>query len=347
MTNDIVDVPADFNSGLIRALQPVRQAFLAQTLQYLLSSGLYDRLDSGLRLGGPATRDYDPARLHGLLDYLLTESVVARDGSWYHLTTLGRSFGAYRAWYELLIGGYGQSLAALPEVLSDGGAYAPRDDAAVGRGSCGISAYDALPLIRSLITGAPTAPDTIADLGCGDGTVLIELSRDCAHAVGADPAASSIVAARKHAAEAGVADRTDFVTAGAEQYLADPERRARRDVCYVFAFALQEVLEQAGRAAVVTLLRQSLEAPGNCLVVVEVAPFVADAGPMTHGLELAYYNPYYLMHTITRQRLEAESFWRGVFIDADAQVADWRTTDPRVDPTGREFGVLLTRAGQA
>lgn len=346
MTINRVEVPEDFSQRLVSALQPIRHSFVASTLQYLFTSGLYDELEQGIKMSDSAVSGYDEERLKGLFEYLLNESIVLLDPTGtYWLTQSGKDFGPYRPWYELLMGGYSRTLDDLPETMQDGTVYASRNDAAVGRGSCGISEYDALPMLRALINESlDTPPNVIADLGCGDGNILLQLGRDYSHVIGVDPAPGNISAARKLAAEMGFSDRSEFIEAGAEEYMSDSERRATPGVCYLAAFALQEVLEQVGRDAVVSMIRQALEAPGNSMAIVEVTPFQMAEGCMENDLEIAYYNPYYLIHTITRQRLETETFWKRVFVEAGAQIVGWRTTDVHVDSTGREFGALLTKA---
>jgi 2-ketoarginine methyltransferase len=81
--------------------------------------------------------------------------------------------------------------------------------------------------------------------------------------------------------------------------------------------------------------------PGARLVVVEVDHRPDDPTVMRHGLGLAYYNPYYLLHQITRQRLATTDFWRELFAEAGAEILAWRACDPEVDSTGLEFGCVL------
>lgn len=70
---------------------------------------------------------------------------------------------------------------------------------------------------------ADAAAPRILDLGCGVGWTSIELARAYPHAVvrGVDLDADSVASARKHAAEAGVADRVSFALADAATFDAD------------------------------------------------------------------------------------------------------------------------------
>ena len=58
-----------------------------------------------------------------------------------------------------------------------------------------------------------TADDFVIDLGSGDGRLVIAAARLGARAVGVELAPNLVALAKRRAAEAGVADRTEFVTA--------------------------------------------------------------------------------------------------------------------------------------
>jgi 2-ketoarginine methyltransferase len=346
MTNFSTKYPRTFEDGLAEGLEPIRNLFLANVLQYLFTSGLYDHLSRGFALSSAEAEVFDSDRIAGLLSYLRNESIadIAPGTETYTLTERGRTFEPYRPWYELLVGGYGRTLDELDQTMRDPRVYASRDDAAVGRGSCGISRYDALPMIQNLLSRSDfPRSSAVADLGCGNGEILVELGKQFERVIGVDPSLANIQSATQHARDAGIEARCEFTVASAEDYMRQMEQDPESGVCFIISFALQEVLEQAGREAVVETLRLCLLAPGNSVVVVEVAPHSLDDEPMSHKLDLAYYNPYFLMHTVTNQRLESEEFWRTVFDDAGARIENWITTDPAVDSTGREFGVLLTK----
>ncbi|WP_051450449.1 methyltransferase domain-containing protein [Actinospica robiniae] len=209
-----------------------------------------------------------------------------------------------------------------------------------------MSRYDALPLVRRLLRELPGPVDTIVDLGCGDGTILLDLCGDGPSGVGVDPHPPSIAAARRAAAESGL--EVSFAVDSAEGYLARGDGLPRGRTAYLTAFSLQEVLEQQDRDAVVQLVHAAVHcAEDSHLVVIEVDHRPDDPSKMRHGLGTAYYNPYYLLHQVTEQRLETTGFWRRLFSDAGTRVEAWMTTDPRVDSTALEFGCLLSRATEA
>lgn len=336
----------DLEYRLIEALQPARNYFLAQMVEFGLRSGLFDRLE--VQPGVPMAElgdalGYTSPRLVGLLRYLAAEGVVS-DAEAPSLTQRGRDFIQFRSWYELLIGGYGSTLLELPEVLADPTRYASRNGMMVGKGSCGISRYDAIPLVKRLLRLLPTDATTLIDLGCGDGMFLLDLCETAdMPGIGVDSFALSIERARKKSVERGLADRVSFVSAQAEEFVHSlpPGRTAP---CFIAGFSLQEILEQRGQDAVVSLVRTVLEPEGAHLVVIEVDHRPEDAHVMRHGLGLAYYNPYYLMHEVTEQRLEVTEFWKTLFAKSGAEVKALFTTDPEVDSTGLELGFLLTRS---
>jgi 2-ketoarginine methyltransferase len=335
----------DFEFRLVEVLQPIRHFFLAQAIEFGLRSGLLERLAADERATLHETAEalgMDPQRLAGLLRYLAAEGIVAELEHHPVLTRRGREFLEFRPWYELLIGGYDSTLKELPFVMKSEKVYAARNDAMVGKGSCGISRYDAIPMVRRLLTHISEPVETLVDLGCGDGTFLLELCGDTGRGIGVDPITSSIDRAQASALACGRADRVTFTAAAAEDFVEQP--LALRAPCFITAFSLQEVLEQRGREAVVTLVRRVLANPGAHLIVVEVDHRPTDASIMRHGLGLAYYNPYYLLHQLTEQRLETVAFWRELFAEATADVVMQLTTDPEVDSTGLEIGFLLSRA---
>jgi len=332
---------SDFEERLVEALQPARQFFLAQTIDYGLRSGVLAALaeSPGRPLAEVAASfGMDSGRLGGLLDYWSAEGYVTDPAVAPALTGKGKDVLEFRAWYELLLGGYGHTLEELPDVLRDAGTYAERDGAMVGKGSCGISQYDIIPLLRNLLAHA-TEPDlTLVDLGCGDGAVLLDLVGDEGRGIGIDPESSSVESARALAVARGRAD-VWFDVGTAQDYRHVDDGTVP---CFITAFSLQEVLEQQGRDAVIGIVRRLLAHRGAYLAVVEV-----DYDPAvvaSHGLGMAYYNPYYLLHEITEQRLETTGFWKALFAEAGARVVAEVTTDPDVDSTGLEVGFLLRSA---
>jgi 2-ketoarginine methyltransferase len=339
-----------FVERLVDALQPVRSGFVASCVYTLMRTGLArSLLDRPAGVAALARQHgMSPRRLEGLLLFLVNEGYVERTGDRYALSEKGEEVLEFEPWYTLLVGGYWATLAQLPDALGATAPYAGRDGAEVGRGSCGISDYDAIPLVLSLLRRVPGAPARLIDIGCGDGSFLLALLRELpdAHGICVDPCAESVEAARTAATKAGMAGRVEFVTATATGFAGDTARfPGRPGDCYLASFALQEVLEQDGEAVLVDTLTALFErSPAAHMVVVEVEDHAARREAMRDGMALAYYNPYFLLHRITAQRLEARPYWDEVFRRSGLRRVASGTVDPAVDPTGFEFGYLLAAA---
>jgi 2-ketoarginine methyltransferase len=337
----------DFELRLIDALQPVRGFVLAQVLHAAMRSELWDRLRDGATGAEKLAADLglEPRRLTAVLGYLANEGFVVRGPDGYELSVRGADITEFAPWYRLLVGGYATTFQSIPLTLRAGAPYAERDGTAVGQGSCGISAYDAIPLARSLLRQVPRPVDHLLDLGCGDGTVLLALAADTPGAAltGVDPHPPSVDSARAAAARQGLA--ASFHQADGAAYVSARPPAVSGTACYLIAFTLQEILEQRGRPAVVDLVRDALRASTDAyLIVIEVDWKVNEPSVMRHGLGLAYYNPYYLIHALTEQRLESREFWRAVAEDAGGTVLAVGEVDPHVDSTGLEFGFLIGHA---
>ena len=135
------------------------------------------------------------------------------------LTLRGLEILEFRSWYELFIGGYGRTLHELPTVMRDATAYAGRDGAMVGVGSCGMSRSVDVPLVRQLVEHVAEPDPTLIDLGCGDGTLLLDLCDDGRRGIGIDPVEASVAAAQARAAAVGRADDVRFAVGTAEDYI--------------------------------------------------------------------------------------------------------------------------------
>lgn len=349
----------EIEGRLIEALQPIRQLFLAQVIYFGMTSGLFDELasvsqernGSGGSIQALAERlSIDSGRMEALLGYLAVEGIVCDARVRPRLTGRGLDLLEFRPWYELLVGGYGTTLHELPAVMGKSDRYAQRNGEMVGRGSCGISQYDAIPLVARLLTMIPKPLEMLIDLGCGDGSFLLSLCQagvpgtPVLRGIGIDPDQESIRSACKLAASAGVADMVTFAVGSAEEFVADPPEQCNERACFVAAFSLQEVLGQRGRDAVIELVSRLLSwSTDTHLAVVEVDQRIYDAHTMRHGLATAYYNPYFLLHELTEQRLESPEYWHEVMADAGGEVIAMLNPSREVDSTCLEIGMLIRR----
>lgn len=328
-----------FEQRLVENLQPIRHFALAQAIYHLFSTGLHSRIKAGAIQAVDLAHEFafDPPRTLGFLHYLANENIVDLQAGTVSLTKRGEQLEQFRPWFELLVGGYSETFQQIETVLAGTG-YASRNAQMVGVGSCGISAYDALPLVQKLLAAIPDTPTKIIDLGCGDGTFLAGLIDNYPSTIG--------LGVDLTVPDTSLGNCT-FVRSTAIDYLQstnDSDESELPSTILLAAFLLQEILEQDGRQAVVQLVRTALQRGGH-LAVVEVDHRPTDALIMKDGLGLSYYNPYYLLHQLTEQRLETRQFWLDLFADAEATVVAQLTADEQVDSTGLELGFLLTHSG--
>jgi 2-ketoarginine methyltransferase len=336
-----------FELRLIDGIRPISEHFLAAALHHLFDTGLYDELAAhpdGMPLDGLAdTLGLDRYRLEGFLRYLANEGVVAVSDGSATLTGKGRGYGEFRPWYTMLIGGYSTTVAQIGHALRRGAPSCTRDGRYVGLGSCQISRYDGIPITRDLLGRNGLDCRQVLDLGCGNGLYLVEFCQAVpgVTAWGAEPDAGGYAEAQLLVKQAGLTDRIRLVHTSATGFLADPPADCTPDLI-VFGYVLQEILAQDGEERVVRLLRDVVDRfPGIDIVVVEVAAGIADPGVMRHGLARNFWNPYFLIHYFTDQRLETRRYWDELFARAGLRIVDVVSTDPRVDSTGLELGYLL------
>jgi 2-ketoarginine methyltransferase len=336
----------DFENELIEWLQPIRGLALAFALQHVLEGGVYDKLvesSSGVHIEQLAReQNLDARRLSGLLSYLANEHVVMVGDGVVSLTARGRRLSRFRSWYQLLVGGYAQSFSQIGHALSAGSAAVTRDLGKVGIGSCGMSHFDAIPLTQSLLKQIPKV-DVLLDLGCGNGRYLVELctANPGLRAIGVEPSLDGFNDAQRSIAESEFQDRIQLHQQDACGFLEHPKQHWTPDVL-VLGFVLHEILGQGGEEQVIAFLRTvTSRYPSIKLIVIEVDDRIHDPGVMQHGLSKAYYNPYYLLHYFTGQRLERLAYWEDLFRRIGLRVVARATTDPKVDSTGLEVGYLL------
>lgn len=340
-----------FEDGLVAAIEPIRQFALASVSIQFFESGLFALLAEAGPLSAEQVsrrQGWDPDRTRALLCYLAVEDLVqvtAEDGPAYSVAPRAEALQPYLSWYQLLIRGYAPTFLGLSDALAAGAEPTERDLPAVGTGSCGMSHFDAIPLTRRLMGKVDPAPTRIVDLGCGNGGYIAEL---CAvmpsiSALGIEPSPIAAEDGNRIIAELGYADRARVIAGDAHEVLIDgfdfePD-------CFILGFVLQEILGQIGRTGVIEFLRAVHERyPTASVVVIEVDNRHGDIDFMRRGLARAYYNPYYLIHPFTGQRLETREYWLQLFAEAGYAVVAENTTSADVDSTGLELGFLLQRS---
>lgn len=333
---------------LIDALQPVRSYVLASCIHHLFATGLHDSLsESVISARDLATRhELDPVRLDTFLKYLRNEGILVESAGGFTLSERGRELGDFRGWYTMLIGGYGNTFLQVGDRLRTGTGSATRDAAQVGVGSCAISHYDAIPLTRALMRKIPGSCQRLLDLGCGNALYLVEFCKASPEitAWGVEPSPDGYAAAVELVDSAGLGDRIRLTCSTATDFF-------RTDIDFepdfiVLGFVLHEILGQEGVEGVTEFLTRIFDRyPDVHLIVIEVDWRMDDPMLLEHGLAMAYYNPYYLLHPFTNQRLETKAFWEDLFGQCGLKILARETVDPRVDSTELEIGYLLARAG--
>lgn len=331
---------------LITALEPFRGFVLSAAIYAIQKSGLEDQLARGASIdqlvdGGRRDRE----RLVALLDYLLAAGLVEAeaDAGTFTLTEVAQAYREASAWYEMMVGGYGVTFLSLAEHLDAGTPMAPRVGRYVGSGSCGISRHDSIPLLRRLLAESGRSYRRLIDLGCGSGVYLTEMCADYPEltAVGIEPDADAVDAARQWVSDQPGSERVTIEQAGAIEWI--DSATVKPDLA-ILAFVIHEVLGQEGEAGVRKLLTGLFEAaPDVDLAVIDIDLRWKDPDAMVHPLARNYYNAYFLLHPFTSQRLKPREWWEDLYADCGLAVVSSGTTDPAMDSTGFEVGWLLRR----
>ena len=315
-------------------LTPIRYMFLAQVMFSVFECGLYDELKNRANNTIPEMANrlgFSSYRLEGLLFYLKNEGIVEinETGS-PKLSSRGLQMGVAKPWYQLLVGGYGQTISNLEPLLKKRSTYGKRRDEFIGVGSCGISRFDALPMAKELIVDIDDPLEYLVDIGCGDGSYLIDLCEEFPNlkGIGIEPSDVSSTFAKNLVKSHKLSNRIQ-IKIGSFDLLTNLMNIGNHPV-FVIAFVLQEVLEQSGRPHVVSVLETiKKNYPKGKVVVIEVDRAELNEDKMSSPLGLGYYNPYFLIHRVTEQRLESPEFWHKVFSEAGWQLS--KTVFPRKD----------------
>lgn len=339
----------DFERRLIEHTGPVRQFFLAQALHHALHEGLFGALAEAPGIGADQAAGrlgLDPYRTGALLRYLRNEGYTVLEDDGWSLSAKGQEVRTFAPWYEMLVGGYAPSMDQLGAVLRDGARYATRNTTKVGEGSCGIGGYDALPLVQKLLDTEQDSLRRIIDLGCGDGSFLMDVlvRRPQLSGTGVEPHAESVVLGERRRAELGLQDRMELVKGSAQSVVDFDLPDGGAGVSFMTAFVLQEVMEQEGQQAVEDLLTTVFDRyPAARWLIVEMDHQPLSPVMGSHGLALNFYNPYFLIHSITQQKLQTRAWWDDMFARLGLSVEAAAEPDPRADSTGLQFGVLLAK----
>ncbi|MFD2299506.1 2-ketoarginine methyltransferase [Paracidovorax citrulli] len=345
------DIHQNFEADLIEGIDPIRKFVLAIAIYHLFGTGLFSLLEGETPVSADdacSALGMDRDRLSGLFQYLKNEAILTESPEGLTLSQKGRALRPLQGWYVMLIGGYATTFLQMGDRLKAGSGWATRNATQVGVGSCGISHFDAIPLTRSLMAKAPTACTRLLDLGCGNGLYLAEFCKALPHihAWGAEPDRGGYEEAAALVEREGLSDRIRISHSGAVEFL-DSEFDFTPDFI-VLGFVLHEILGQSGRQAVVDFLRKIIRRfPDINIIIIEVDNQFHNPRAMRHGLSLAYYNPYYLLHCFTNQKLIEDAEWQEIFSEAGLSLITRETTSDQVDSTGLEIGYLLRKGNDA
>ena len=331
---------------LIDALQPIRGMALANCINHFFETGLYNRLKNRDASAEQLATELGLAehRLTGFLLYLRNEGLLDLEDNHFRLTNRARQLNKFEAWYTMLVGGYAETYQQIGQGLKGNGQWATRNIGKVGIGSCGISYYDAIPLTRKLMRKIENPVSNLLDLGCGNALYLTEFCKQVPDitAYGVEPSGDACKNAVAMIAEQGLQDRITIINQDINTFLNnlidfEPD-------LLVLGFILQEILGQEGEIGVVNFLTKITKRyPDMKLIVIEVDNQIENPNIMRHGLAQSYYNPYYLIHYFTQQRLETDEWWHNMFQKCGLEVVAKDHPDDTVDSTRLEIGYLLQK----
>jgi 2-ketoarginine methyltransferase len=309
---------------VIEGLRPLRTFILAINVYHLFETGLYaDLMENGPAMIAEIARrhGFDARKLEAFFKYLRTEGILEQTGASFGLSAKGKTMRHDQPYYTFFVGGYAQTFLQIGEKLPENSGWATRDLRQVGIGSSGMARYDTPPVLRKLIAQIPGECSRLLDIGCGHGRDLVDLCQalpEIKKALGVEPSSESCKAARALILSRGLAERIQIINMSSSEFL-------RSDVDYephllIFGYVIQEILGQKGRAGVIKFLTQLTDRFPKLNIIVMEVDMQWDAPIMQHGYALAFYNPYYLIHGFTNQRLETAAFWEVLFADCGLEI---------------------------
>jgi 2-ketoarginine methyltransferase len=332
----------NFAENLNRSLDYIRGFSASFVLQALIVDGTLALMKRPFTVEGLSARQgYRPDLLAAVVKFLVVEEIAERSAASdsYQLTDFGKWIADQPGWFNLLVGGYQNVFAKLSDVLRDGPQAAERNSHQVGLGSYEISLHDAFPLAWELIEVVNGDATRFVDIGCGDGYFVREICTRLPHAmaIGVEPSESFENAVRA-VDQAGLADRIKIIHADGLGFDVPPDTDF-----LLFAFVLQEILPQIGEDALIAYFCKLRESGfGGAVLAIEVEYDPDNQAVLRTPIGRGYYNPYYLLHPLTNQRLMPIRRWKELFARAGYRLAAEQTVDACVDPSGLELGLVFT-----
>jgi histidinol-phosphate aminotransferase len=188
----------------------------AHVLYALHELGVLRKLDEGESALSALAPDVDAARLAALLRTMSLLGYVQLDGDRVTVTSLGRDLLRQRGYFIWCVGGHRDIWASLAQ-LTDGraqyGLDVLRDTSRVAVGSSEADRLLMRPIQDQVC--ATIEFDSVADLGCGDGSRLIRMCHGTPdrRGLGIDISPAACELATRKVAQAGLADRAQIVQA--------------------------------------------------------------------------------------------------------------------------------------
>ncbi len=340
-----------FEIKISKNIQPIRSYVLAIAINHLFSSKIFNDLYEKERKIKffYSKYNFNEKKLLGFFWYLHNEKIINIKNDLISLTSQGKELKLAEPWYTMLIGGYGLTFHEMLENMTENkDSYCSRKAELVGLGSCGISQYDAIPLTRSLMMKAGKKFSCLLDLGCGNAAYLTTFCKQFSDikAIGVEPSLDGFKLACEEVKNKKLDDRITVYNLTAQEFMNSNISNDSPDLI-VLGFVLHEILGQDGADGVKDFLKKIIEKfPGIYLIIIEVDNKIQDENIMDHPLAKAYYNPYYLLHYFTQQKLISPSEWLDIFGSIGLECISVESTDKNVDSTGLEIGFLLKKVSK-
>lgn len=336
-------IEINFEKDLVGALQPIRNFVLASAIYHLFSTGIYDYIkkDQSNIYNIAADLNLNIKKLFGFFHYLSNENIIVFFENNVKLTNFGEEFSRFRGWYEMYIGGYGSTFLQIGDCLIEGASHATRNAEQVGVGSCAISHYDAFPLTKRIMSISNKAYELVLDIGCGNAAYLIDFCKyfPSLKAIGVEPDNNGCEKARNLIKKESLEHRISVINSNAIEFF--NTTRLEPDLI-IISFVLHEILGQSEETGVKKFLKNIIQRyPSIDLIIIEVDDKFDKIDIMQHRLALAYYNPYYLLHYFTNQKLATLCYWENLFHECGLEIIVKDHPNKFVDSTCLEVGFLL------
>ena len=336
------------NQNFLKTLEYIRNFCLISVLDNFFNLGIgeYINKKSSATLEDIAfDKKLDKERLEATLNYLKNEGFVSKNSKneWI-ITNCYKNIFPYKAWIEMMVGGYGQTFLNIDQGLYSKKKVLHRNIEKVSNGSCGISSFGALPLVKEVIINNNISCKTVADVGCGNGNYLIELSNLLGNikALGIESNKKSANLANNFICKKNLSKKIKVIQ-NKGQEIPKSLIDFQPDVVLI-CFVLHEILAQEGKEGVIKfLIKISTLLPNSKFIIIEVDDEFYNSSNYLDPIYLGYYNPYFLLHFFTNQKLMKKAFWREVFKSSGLLILKEYNILSELDSTGIEVCFLLSK----